>query len=155
MTDARFDPKHDARYQRGYEPGAPADADTAALTERFAPTTESQPTASLGSTETGSVPEPGAVELLDQFEPRNPFIIALWFIGPSLFIGGLTLQVQVFLDSFFRNNSGIMQDDAPFDIIQQEIAFILAPTMTTTGLATMVGLLFFSALRWRARSTRR
>ena len=162
MTEPRFDSKHDARYQRGYEPGEPAAAGTSAPTGPFAPTSEDQPVASADSPEIGSVallaPADGAPDadaLLDRFEPRNPFIIALWIIGPVLMIGGLILQVRSFLGSLFGMDRGFTGDQLPFELIAQQIAFNLAPTMISTGMATVVGLLFYQAVRWRSRSTRR
>ena len=156
MSEPRFDPEHDARYQRGYEPGDPATGGTSA------PTPEDQPTISVDSTETGSgalgMPAddaPDVGELLDRSEPRNPFIIVLWIIGPALMVGGLILQVRSFLGSFFGMDRGFTGDGIPFELIEQQIVVNLAPSMTTTGLATVVGLLFYQAVRWRSRATRR
>ena len=155
MTDARFDPKHDARYQRGYEAGAPADVDTAAMTELFVQTSEVQPAASVGSTETGEVPEPEDEEPLDQFEPRNPFIIALWIIGPGLIIGGIILQVRTITSTYFSSGfAGSSSSEMPIEMVMQQLIYTVAPAMISTGLVTVAGLLFVHAVRWRSRSSR-
>jgi hypothetical protein len=144
------DPKNDARYQRGYVP----DADSAELTASLPPAAYSQPAASIGETEIGSAPDADAEELLDQFEPRNPFIIALWVIGPALIVGGLMLQIRNFLDSF-ANNYGPVGGDVPFEMLMAQMAWFVGPAMTSTGMAAVVGLLFYQAVRWRSRSTHR
>ncbi|SDM60119.1 hypothetical protein SAMN05216368_101412 [Cryobacterium flavum] len=147
------DPNNDARYQRGYEPAAQA---AAAASDRLAPTSNGGPAASAAPTETASVPAPEAAALLDQFEPRNPFVVALWVVGPALTIGGLSVQVRTFLDSM-GGSSYINSPDGevPFDMLLQQISWSLGPAMTSTGLATVVGLLFYHALRWRSRPSRR
>ncbi|TFD62229.1 hypothetical protein E3T39_04335 [Cryobacterium suzukii] len=163
MTDARFDPKHDARYQRGYEPGDSADAGSSAMTELFAPTSRDQPAASVGTDRRDSVALPvfanGAPDdgdQVDQVEPLNPFIIALWVIGPALTIGGLVLQVRTILESFGNSGfTGSSSAELPIEVVMQQLVWHLAPAMITTGLATTVGLLFFQALRWRSRVPRR
>jgi len=156
MTDARFDPKHDARYQRGYEPGAPADAAASDSSAFLWPAADNQPADSVGPTDVGSVPTPDADEPLDQFEPRNPFIIALWIVGPALIIGGLVLQARTILGTYFSSGfAGSSSAEVPIDMVIQQLIYTFAPAMTSTGLATVVGLLFIHALRWRSRSTRR
>ena len=156
MTEARFDPKHDARYQRGYEAGAPADADASDPSAIRSPAAASQPADSVGPADVGSVPAPDADEPLDQFEPRNPFIIALWIIGPALIIGGLILQMRTIFATYFSSGfAGSSSAEVPTEMVMQQLIWTLAPAMIATGLATVVGLLFFHALRWRSRSTRR
>ncbi|WP_104199253.1 hypothetical protein [Cryobacterium sp. Y29] len=162
MTDPRFDPEHDARYQRGYEPGDSVDSTSAAMTELFAPTPSNQPEASVDTDgrNPGAIPVPadGAAdddEPLDQFEPRNPFIIALWFIGPALIIGGLILQVRTITSTYFSSGfSGSSNAEVPIEIVMQQLTYTFAPAMISTGLLTVVGLLFVHALRWRFRSSR-
>ncbi|MDJ0377560.1 hypothetical protein [Cryobacterium sp. PH31-L1] len=148
------DPNNDARYQRGYEPDAQADA--ADLTAFLSPASDGPSVASADVIEPGSVHAPDAADLLDQFEPRNPFIVALWLIGPALTIGGLSLQVRSILESM--SGSGYINSpggEVPFEMVLQQISWSLGPAMTSTGLASLVGLLFYQALRWRSRSTRR
>ena len=146
------DPKNDARYQRGFVP----DAAASDLTAFLSPASDNQPAASADSTEIGLEPAPDAAELLDQFEPRNPFIIALWAIGPALIVGGLILQVRNFLASFAGSGYiNRVDSEIPFELLMTQFAWFLGPAMTSTGLATVVGLLFLHALRWRSGSTRR
>lgn len=154
MIEPRFDPEHDARYQRGYEPGA--DAAAPDLSAFLSPAANNQPADFVGPTDVGSVPTPDADEPPDQFEPRNPFIIALWIIGPALIIGGLILQVRTILGTYFSSGfAGSSSAEVPIDMVMQQVIYTLSPALTATGLATVVGLLFFHALRWRSRSTRR
>jgi hypothetical protein len=156
MTEPRFDPEHDARYQRGYEPGNFADPAASDLSAILSPAADSQPTDPVGPTDVGSVPTPGADEPLDQFEPRNPFIISLWILGPALIIGGLILQVRTILATYFSSGFAASSSaEVPIEMVMQQLIWTLAPAMTSTGLATVVGLLFFHALRWRSRSTSR
>ncbi|TFD64156.1 hypothetical protein [Cryobacterium ruanii] len=156
MTEPRFDPEHDARYQRGYEPGNLADPAASDIPAILSPAADSPPTNFVGPTDVGSVPTPDADEPLDQFEPGNPFIVALWIIGPVLIIGGLILQARTILSTYFSSGfAGSSSTEVPLEMVMQQLIWTLAPAMTATGLATVVGLLFFHALRWRSRSTRR
>ncbi|TFD69292.1 hypothetical protein [Cryobacterium sp. Hb1] len=162
MTEPRFDPEHDARYQRGYEPGDSADSTSAAMTELFAPTSSNQPEASVETDGRNSgalpVPSDGAAdddEPLDHFEPRNPFIIALWIIGPALIIGGLILQVRTITSTYFSSGfAGSSNAEVPIEMVMQQLTYTLSPAMISTGLVAVVGLLFVHALRWRSRSSR-
>ena len=144
-------PKNDARYQRGYVPDS-AEADLAAF---LSPASDNQPRASADLSEIDSEPALDAAELLDEFEPRNPFLIALWVIGPALLIGGLTMQVRSFLFPFFGMDRNFTSAGLPWEMIETQVFIALAPPMTMTGLATVLGLLFLCAIRWRSRSTRR
>ena len=163
MTAPRFDPKHDARYQRGYEPGDSADADSSAMTELFAPTSSTQPAASVGTDgrNSGAIPVPADGggdddEPLDHFEPRNPFIIALWIMGPALIIGGIILQARTITSTYFSSGfAGSSSAEMPMEMVMQQLIYTVAPAMISTGLVTIVGLLFFHALRWRLQSSRR
>ena len=156
MIEPRFDPEHDARYQRGYEPGNFADAAAPDLSAFLSPAADSQLADSVGPTDVGSVPTPDADEPLDQFEPRNPFIITLWIIGPALIIGGLILQARGILGTYFSSGfAGSSSAEVPIDMVMQQVIYTLSPALTSTGLATVVGLLFIHALRWRSRSTHR
>ncbi|TFD63286.1 hypothetical protein [Cryobacterium sp. Hh38] len=163
MTDPRFDPNHDARYQRGYEPGDSADSGGSAMTELFAPTSPNQPEVFVGTAgrDSGALPVPadGTAdddEPLDQYEPRNPFIIALWILGPALIIGGMILQVRTITATYFSSGfAGSSSAEVPIEMVMQQLIYALAPAMISTGLLTVVGLLFAHALRWRSRSSRR
>ena len=149
------DPKNDARYQRGYVPDVSADAAASDLKAFLSPATDDQPAASADSTENGSAPSVDADELLDQFEPRNPFVIALWIVGPALIVGGPMLQTRSIYDSYRGGSAGFTSNDIPFEVVLQQLTYSVSPSMVGVGLATVVGLLFYQALRWRSRSTRR
>ena len=155
MTEPHFDPKHDARYQRGYEPGTEPDSAATELAAFLTPAADSQPATSVGPTDIASEPAPEAAELFDQFEPRNPFIIALWIIGPALIIGGPILQARSIYESYRGNNGSFNSDDIPFEVVLQQLTYSVVPSMFVVGLATVIGLLFVEAIRWRSRAPRR
>ena len=142
------EPNNDARYQRGYVPDAEAGI-------RKLPASASQPTASAEVVDTDSMPAPEVDALLDQFEPRNPFIIALWIVGPALTVGGPLLQTRSLYESYSGTSRSFTSDDIPFDIVLQQLTYSLSPSMAGAGLATIVGLIFLKALRWRSRPSRR
>ncbi|KGJ72241.1 hypothetical protein GY21_16685 [Cryobacterium roopkundense] len=78
----------------------------------------------------------------------NPFILALWVLGPALFLGGSWLQVQAATRSYNSNFSGTAE--MPFDMVIQQFLWSLTPAMVAAGITTMLGLLFWHAWHWRA-----
>ncbi|WP_105035454.1 hypothetical protein [Cryobacterium aureum] len=145
------DPNNDARFQRGYEP----DDASSAMTELFAPKSPDRPEVSVGTDQRDSVPVPDDGALLDQFEPRNPFIVALWVIGPALIIAGPVLQARSIYESYRGNSGSFSSDDIPFEVVLQQLTYSVLPSMVGVGLATVIGLLFVEAIRWRSRTSRR
>jgi len=78
----------------------------------------------------------------------NPFIIALWALGPVLIVAGLWLQVQVAERSFAMNFT--TEDGVPLELVLMQAMSAVIPGMMSAGILTMVGLLFWHAWRWRA-----
>ena len=177
-----FDPEHDARFQRGYDPntepreaasgplglgagvGTPTDAPYGSRAEARAAVAP-RPRAGLSSRAAASVPEPGegAVDFVrgtigtEQFDDespaprRNPFVIALWIVGPLLIVGGVALVAQGASNNGYSYSGGEM----PWGMILLQVSWALGPTMISTGFATIVGLLFWHAFAWhRARAAR-
>lgn len=142
-----FDPQHNARFQRGYDPGA-AQADDPAAALGFAATPAEVAVSDTADFVRGTAGDDD-VESTPPDPRRNPFVIALWVLGPLLVIGGFALVVQSASNNTYAYNGGEM----PWGMILQQVGWSLAPAMLSTGLATMVGLLFWHAFAWhRARA---
>ncbi|MFC5929976.1 hypothetical protein D6T64_01790 [Cryobacterium melibiosiphilum] len=180
MTTPGFDPQHDARFQRGYDPksapaagplglgvdvGVPTDAPYGSRAEARAaarpPREAADPWAEAGASGAeASTLGAGSEDFVrgtvgdEQFEtprsPRgNPFVIALWVLGPLLLVGGFALIVQ----SSSNNGYSYSGNEIPWAMVLQQITWTVAPSMMSAGLATIMGLLFWHAFAWhRARS---
>ncbi|TFD46369.1 hypothetical protein E3T55_17330 [Cryobacterium frigoriphilum] len=167
MTNtAGFDPQHDARFQRGFDPSAaraeepgaalglgpsadlPADAPYGSrATARAAAAPQERPTAGDFVRGTDGLDEAPNDEPLAP--RRNPFVIALWVLGPLLLVGGFALIVQAAQNNGYSYNGS----EIPWAIVLQQITWSLAPTMMAAGLSTIMGLLFWHAFAWhRART---
>lgn len=145
-TTPAFDPQHDARFQRGYDPGTAAapggDADPRAVAAASVVDAPGEGPADFVRDGDGAADLPST-------PGRNPFVIALWVLGPLLLIGGLGLVLQ----SASSNSYGYSGGDIPWSMVLQQLGWALAPSMLSTGLATIMGLLFWHAFSWhRARS---
>jgi hypothetical protein len=164
MTDAtrpRFDPRHDPLFQRGYDPAAPV-SDVA---RRDAPA--SGPASAPASAGTGApargAEEPHAYSHLGLVQPglhpdgepvprRNPYIRALWITGVALVVVGIGLAWQA---NAYSANYSYSGGAVPFAMILQQLIWILVPSMVTVGMATIVALVFWEALRWRTGNAAR
>ena len=143
-----FDPQHDARFQRGYDPAVVPAADPAAALGVAATLPAEVPDSDAADFVRGTVGDEDVESMLSA-PRRNPFVIALWVLGPLLIIGGFALVVQSASNNNYAYNGGEM----PWGMILQQVGWLLAPAMLSTGLATMVGLLFWHAFAWhRART---
>jgi len=189
MTEtAGFDPQHDARFQRGYDPNAATGAVPGIAAGKASGIGTSLGTPSDASRGTGadagelrsdgvvrgtedppdgvaaSVPEmsrEGANDFVrgastgnDPFHsaraPRgNPFVIALWALGPLLLAGGGTLIVQ----AAQIGDYSYVSNEVPFAMLLQQISWALAPAMMSAGLITIVGLFFWHAFAWHSART--
>ncbi|MGO4102810.1 hypothetical protein AB4Y63_02555 [Leifsonia sp. YAF41] len=83
----------------------------------------------------------------DSRPPRNPFLTALWVIGVALIVGGMWMVWQA-IAAQNRGYSGI-SGEAPIELILQQLTWSLAPSMTSTGMLVLVGLVFERAIRWQ------
>ena len=170
-----FDPRHDARFQRGYRPG---DDDGAAPVRRsrgaappaaVAPPTAVAPAPFVPRAEADPVPggiDPQPTDDLDDFdtlvfdadgfedelEPSrwNPFIALLWLVVVVFVGGAVALQVQAatlsYSNIFYDGNGPV-----PIEMLIQQLSYSIASPVLIAGLVTLAGLLFWHAWTWRAR----
>jgi len=161
-----FDPRHDAIYQRGYQPG---DAVPAPMT---APGPEPVRTGLIGQPpqerSAGTEPDSLGDGPRDEFdallfdgedfsdEPvssrRNPFIAVLWALAALLIGGAVTLQWQA-ATMTFANYSYDGTGPLPFGMMIQQVSYSVSPSALTAGLLIAAALLFWHAWAWRARRT--
>ena len=141
-----IDPRHDAIYQRGYQPGEPS------LPPVRRALIGAPPTAPGVAAEIDEVPAFDADVFQDEL-PRsawNPFIAILWVVA-VLFIGAsATLQWQAVTASygaFSYSGTGPL----PLGMIIQQLSYQISPSVLTSGLLIVAGLLFWHAAAWRAR----
>jgi hypothetical protein len=145
-----FDPRFDPAFQRGYEPppSAPAvlPAAAPAVPEALAEYINEPPTVE-------TEPEPSEViataENLDPVRRGvNPYVVVLWVLGILFAVGG----VVFLLVSFTLVYSGSATSPSQAAMLQAIYTFgtVFGVPLSTVGLATIVGLVFFSAWRsWR------
>ncbi|MET0956506.1 MAG: hypothetical protein ABWY68_11195 [Cryobacterium sp.] len=152
-----IDPRHDAIYQRGYQPGdsapaprqpliVPPPAGTSAAARH--PADESiDDLADLTLADT---------DFQDEYEPSrwNPYIALLWLLGVLLPTGGLALQWQA-VSGMFQNNSWSGTGAPPFSMVIQQFSYVASPSLITAGFLIMAGLLFWHAVAWRAKRSAR
>ncbi|MDQ1583376.1 MAG: hypothetical protein QOF36_1430 [Microbacteriaceae bacterium] len=72
---------------------------------------------------------------------RNPSVLALWIIGA----GSIVIGVVLYLVSATMSTSGSGSDQ--FQMALYQLGWVFATPLVTVGLATIVGLLFLSAVR--------
>lgn len=155
MSEERsFDPRFDPAFQRGYDASERARRTSAApslTAEDIAFGRSALP--ELGSPLVSAPPPPpegweGPKDQEAQAAPtvrRNPFILTLWIISVVLVLGGMVLVIGSGRIGF--SSAGGYGSSPEFMVAMQTVS-ILCPAMTTVGLATMSGLLFWHASRW-------
>ena len=141
-----IDPRHDAIYQRGYQPGETSRPPV------HRPLIGAPPAAPGVAAEINEVPAFDTDVFQDEL-PRsawNPFIAILWVVA-VLFIGAsTTLQWQAVTASyagFSYSGTGPL----PLDMVIQQLSYQISPSLQISGLLTVAGLLFWHAASWRAR----
>jgi hypothetical protein len=72
---------------------------------------------------------------------RNPYVLALWIIGAGSIVLGVVLYL---LSATMSTNSG---GGDQFQMALYQLGWVFATPLVTIGLATIVGLLFLSAVR--------
>jgi hypothetical protein len=173
-----FDPRHDARFQRGYRPGEGGDPTTPAVRSRAARPAAAAPLSSAGAPAPVGQPaaadpaataqpdgfdgldDPDGLDELafdpdafqDELEPSrwNPFIALLWVLGPLFVV--LAAAGQYWAGSLqYSNYSYSGTDPAPWQMLVPQLAYAISPSILTTGLVIIAGLLFWHAAAWRAR----
>jgi len=151
-----FDPRHDARFQRGYRPGEAAPvvrqplADVPSLP---AASPAIEPVAAAAELEDSADLDPFDAELFqDELEPvsRNPFIALLWLVVVVFIGGAVVLQLQsasgMYSNNFYDGNGPV-----PIEMLLQQLSYSLSAPMLISGFVTLAGLLFWHAWTWRAR----
>ena len=130
-------------------PGA-ALPEAAALS--IAPIPTAVPPDSLPGHGAPDVRERGAVaSLLDRLElspRRNPFILALWLIGGGFVVLGIVLYCVSVSISY----AGPTPSSDVGSLVVAQLGWMLAGPLITIGLATLVALLFLTALVARSHS---
>jgi len=150
-----FDPRHDARFQRGYQPG---DATSAPARPGLIGAPPASPDAA-----TADPDEPLDFDTLafdgdvfqDELESSrfNPFIALLWVLAIALPAGGMALQWQA-VSGMYRNNSYSGNGEPPVSFVLQQFSYLVAPPLISAGIVILGGLLFWHAAAWRARRRR-
>lgn len=140
----RFDPRHDAIYQRGYQPDDEPRADAAASVGQA-------PAAPAAGTHTAA-DQAEDVDLLAEAPRANPFIRALWIVGIAMVVLGLLLQWQANASDGFASWNGM--GDKPLELMVLQMIFYIASPMFQVGSLTIVGLLFWHAIQWRTAHSR-
>jgi len=180
VTEPAFDPRHDARFQRGYRPGDERRAPEPDAAPNATPTTPALPAgagvaaaesqselladirgqlAALRETAPYGTPAPTAASELLEALPTDPGA------GPGLarrnpFIIGLWLLgpllavggawLQMQAMSPTRSYTGLDAAREQFDMVFRQVLWSLTPSMMAAGLTTILGLLFWHAWQWRA-----
>ena len=96
-------------------------------------------------------PTPGLLAGVELSPRRNPYMLALWIVGAALVVLGVVVYAVAANTSYTNNYSGSGSDVATQVFIQ--IGWVLAGPMITIGFATLIGLLFLTALAGRRRPT--
>ena len=149
--DARFDPRFDPAFQPGY--AGPIASELPATQPVSAPfVAAAPPTASSAAPPAAPPPAMSAVAApipdLPTAEPAdgrrvNPFVIGLGVVSIVLMLGGgylITLLQQMFAAS--------QGSQTTFDYATFQALVYGAPLLIALGVATAIGILFISAVRW-------
>lgn len=92
-----------------------------------------------------AVPAPSLLDRLDLSPRRNPLMLALWIVGGGLVVLGIVLySVSVSL-----SYTGSTPSTDVGSLVISQLGWMLAGPMITIGLATLVTLLFLTALAGR------
>ncbi|WP_200935314.1 hypothetical protein [Leifsonia sp. Leaf336] len=96
-----------------------------------------------------AVPAPSLLDRLDLSPRRNPLVLALWIVGGGLVVLGIVLySVSVSL-----SYTGSTPSTDVGSLVISQLGWMLAGPMITIGLATLVALLFLTALAGRRPRT--
>ena len=169
-----FDPRHDARFQRGYQhgdaprpparapligappaPARPAEPSWPDLLDGVRPGGDpgGDPTDSdLSDTDPLDTDPFDADAFQDEFASpkKNPFIVSLWTASILFVVAALTLQWQAATNAF-ANYSYSGNGPVPFGMLLQQLSYSITPPILIASLVTMAGLLFWHAWTWQAR----
>lgn len=163
MAEQTFDPRFDPAFQRGYVPpvqDAPVppevrDAEliaslptgTAALFFGSSGTDGVGPGSATAASDTAQADaEPGITVAAEVRRGANPYVVILWVVGVVFAVGGAALLFGSYLWMLSIVPTGLVQGTAA----QAMYVFgtVFGVPAVTVGLATIAGLVFFSA--WRS-----
>ena len=171
-----FDPRYDPAFQRGYraQPGerartrvravtpAPARDRPRAHARAAAPAPEAADSASFiaeaptPAPQAVAEPAPAVVAVPSllagaELSPRrNPLMLALWITGAGLVVLGIVIYAVAVNASYTTSYNGAA-GDVGMQVLTQ-IGWVLAGPMITIGFATLVALLFLTAIAARRRA---
>lgn len=92
-----------------------------------------------------AVPAPSLLDRLDLSPKRNPLMLALWIVGAGLVVLGIVLYSVSVSISY----TGSTPSTDVGSLVISQLGWMLAGPMITIGLATLVALLFLTALAGR------
>ncbi|MCI0156594.1 hypothetical protein KNO15_07785 [Leifsonia shinshuensis] len=92
-----------------------------------------------------AVPAPSLLDRLDLSPRRNPLMLALWIVGAGLVVLGIVLYSVSVSISY----TGSTPSSDVGSLVISQLGWMLAGPMITIGLATLVALLFLTALAGR------
>lgn len=183
MSDGQgFDPRYNPEFQRGYEPRSRDQIDerleqAQPARDRVRAPRERPGAQRVAPMPVAPAPEPAisrseAIDPLDSMEAlfshepneedqpaevppwRNPYLIALTAIGVVLTIAGLSIfrwAVSQMYSGQVMGGTGA--DDAQQDWIWVQVAWGMAPLLTISGVLTVIGVIFFLAVKWKPRKS--
>jgi hypothetical protein len=142
VADQTFDPRFDPAFQRGYEPPAkPRAVPSAPL-----------PAGSIGEPPVGPDPQQEKVAPAVVGRRRvNPYVVILWVIGVAFEVGGTALLFGSYFLLFSGSFGGLPQGATAQALYV--FGSVFGVPLITVGLATVAGLIFFSAWHsWRRQN---
>ena len=170
MDRAGFDPRYSPEFQRGFDPAVhDGPAATSETHERIPSIPEPVPPRIPpvpGSSPRDVVPPPQRPETdgegpaadvgpqLDDIPVppwRNPYLVVLTILGVVLLaIGVSTFRWSV--EQVYRGQFGFggEDDEARETWLAAQVAWGLSPLLAFSGLATLIGVVFFLAINWRS-----
>lgn len=146
-TDAALPPEPTALWSR-HPDASPADDSVDSMNALFEPDGTERPASDAGDTgETGGAPQPAQPSAW-----RNPYIIVLTIIGIVLTVSGL-VGYRSALDTMITYFGATSVDGPPPagerpDFVMLQFNWTLGPILAVLGILTLIGVIFFVAVRW-------
>lgn len=145
MAEQTFDPRFDPAFQRGYVPPVAAAAPAAPAVPA--------PADSVGEPPVDSDPrqEEKIAPALAARRGVNPYVVVLWVVGVVFAVGGTALLFGSYFMMYTHSFGGPSQSNATAQVLFAFGSAFGVP-LITVGLATIAGVIFFSAWRsWQRR----
>lgn len=131
-------------------PAPAAPAYTVVVPQPPAPVALPDAASAAGIEPFAAVPAPGLFAGAELSPRRNPLMLALWLVGGGLVVLGVVIYAVAVNASYTVSASGLGAD-VGMQVLTQ-IGWVLAGPMITIGIATLVALLFVTALARRNRA---